>query len=129
MCRSSFFAVLLLGVALADGSLAQSPMNLGDAQTAAPQPQRPPHGTLDVSFGIAGRGSSVGATDKSPTNFLRRLLQPNRFARQQNSSPAVPPRSDVSIVLGIVDFDSSPEGAIAQTSLGEGCETPCSMEI
>ncbi len=42
---------------------------------------------------------------------------------------AVPATSDAVVVHGAIDLNSSPEGALAQTSLGAGCETPCAMEV
>ncbi len=43
---------------------------------------------------------------------------------------AVPAASDAVVVVhGTIDLNSSPEGALAQTSLGAGCETPCAMEV
>jgi hypothetical protein len=32
-------------------------------------------------------------------------------------------------LAGTIDLDSDPQGALAATSLGSGCETPCAMEI
>ena len=42
---------------------------------------------------------------------------------------AVPAASNAVVVHGTIDLNSSPEGALAQTSLGAGCETPCAMEV
>ena len=33
------------------------------------------------------------------------------------------------VVHGTIDLNSSPEGALAQNSLGAGCETPCAIEV
>jgi len=42
---------------------------------------------------------------------------------------AVPAESNAVVVHGTIDLNSRPEGAVAQTSLGGGCETPCAMEV
>jgi hypothetical protein len=42
---------------------------------------------------------------------------------------AVPAETQAVVVHGTIDLNSSPEGALAQTSLGAGCETPCAMEV
>jgi hypothetical protein len=42
---------------------------------------------------------------------------------------AVPAESQAVVIHGTIDLNSRPEGATAQTSLGAGCETPCSMEV
>jgi hypothetical protein len=41
----------------------------------------------------------------------------------------VPAQSQAVVVHGTIDLNSSPEGALAQTSLGADCETPCAMEV
>ncbi len=110
------------------------------APVSIPQPQR-----ATAAERKRSRSNETEARRESPRQAAveQESPAPSAFpwypAFQQSSQPAapaaaapaaaVPAESEAVVIHGTIDLNSRPEGAMAQTSLGGGCETPCSMEV
>lgn len=64
-----------------------------------------------------------------PSLPARPLPAPAAVPAPAPAPPALAPAPSTATATGTIDLDSEPQGAVAASSLGANCETPCALEI
>jgi len=103
-----------------------APVSSPQPQRAAPAERKRSRSNETEARRESPREAAVEQESPAPSAFP---WYPSWSSQPAAPAAAVPAASDAVVVHGTIDLNSRPEGAVAQTSLGAGCETPCAMEV